>query len=178
MSVVINFLCGDYYLYVLEYDSENEMIENLRGKNDSIILKKSEHVLNSYMINGCCEMDGKSIGIGILSSDPEVAPTVSFDPFGFLYIHNGQIFSVVDLNQKVTVFEYQAMCEVFFFKVFPKAILLVEEIQIELLSRTGDCIRSYAFDDVLEDYQINGATLHYKTQSNTGTVDLKEFGVL
>ncbi len=106
MSVVINFLCGDYYLYVSEYDSENEMIEKLRGKNDSIILKKSEHVLNSYMINGCCEMDGKSIGIGILSSDPEVALTVSFDPFGFLYIHNGQIFSVVDLNQKVTVFEY------------------------------------------------------------------------
>lgn len=49
MSVVINFLCGDYYLYVSEYDSENEMIEKLRGKNDSIILKKSEHVLNSYI---------------------------------------------------------------------------------------------------------------------------------
>lgn len=70
------------------------------------------------------------------------------------------------------------MCEVFFFKVFPKAILLVEEIQIELLSSTGDCIRSYAFDDILEDYQIIGTTLHYRTQSNTGTVDLKEFGVL
>ena len=163
------------------------MIEKLRGKNDSIILKKSEHVLNSYMINGWWEKGGESIGsgnfcflsgIGILSSDPEVAPTVSFDPFGFLYIHNGQIFSVVDLNQKVTVFEYQAMCEVFFFKVFPKAILLVEEIQIELLSRAGDCIRSYAFDDILEDYQIIGTTLHYRTQSNTGTVDLKEFGVL
>lgn len=24
MSVVINFLCGDYYLYVSEYDSEND----------------------------------------------------------------------------------------------------------------------------------------------------------
>jgi hypothetical protein len=175
---VISFLCGDYYLSVSKYDSENEMIEKLRRKNDSIILKKMEHVLDSYIINGYCEMSGNSIGIGVLSSNPVTPPTVSFDPFGFLYIHNGQIFSVVDLNKKATVFEYQAMCEVFFFKVFPQAILLVEEIQIDLLSRTGDCIRSYALDDILEDYHFIGTTFHYKTSSSSGIIDLEHFGLL
>ncbi len=56
------------YLSVSKYDSENEMIEKLRGKNDTIILQKPDHVPDSYRVDGYCGMSGNSIGIGILSS--------------------------------------------------------------------------------------------------------------
>lgn len=117
---MISFLCGDYYLSVSKYDSENEMIEKLRRKNDSIILKKMEHVLDSYIINGYCEMSGNSIGIGVLSSNPVTPPTVSFDPFGFLYIHNGQIFSVVDLNKKQRFLNIRRCAKCSFSRYSPK----------------------------------------------------------
>ena len=62
--------------------------------------------------------------------------------------------------------------------ILQKPDLLVEEIQIDLLSRAGDCIRSYALDDILEDYHIIGTTFHYKTSSSSGIIDLEHFGLL
>lgn len=71
------------------------MIEKLRGKNDTIILQKPDHVLDSYIIDGYCGMSGNSIGIGILSSNPVIPPTVSFDPFDFCIFTTDKFFQLL-----------------------------------------------------------------------------------
>lgn len=174
---MIKHLCGDYCYNTLMLGSEKDLQLRLTLRNQSLLLRKPEDLLDYYIMICERESDNHSIGIGFYSTSLGTSPTIVTDPSGIIYISNGVTLSAVDLKKPKIRFEYQTSSRVYLYKIFSKTILLVEKRHIELISLDGKRLNQISTKETIEFYRFWQGNLWYRTDSKDGMINLKEFGV-
>ena len=164
---MLNVCFNEYSIRYYAVDSKREL-DSIFAQfyKENIVLAAQNLGKEVFLVSVSKNGHNNYWGIGILTVfsglEPSIIPVPSSD-----YVIVGYDFNIclLDLNQKLIVFDYQLDSPFVFARVYSDGILVLSEMSVCVLGMDGSLRRSECFDDILEEYHFESDSLIFQTSS-------------
>jgi len=163
----MEILHGGYRIRLVKASSKLEMERVLLTCKHGFIKSCEPENYNSYYVllyHWLCDVD--QFGVGIYSESQCYYPTfVSSDYHADIVILIDNRVLVLDLCNKQMKFEQKTDSPIFFAKYYNNTIVVISELSMTQLKRSGDVLITHYFDDIITSYKFAADMFHFSTMS-------------